>query len=37
MNKANYFDIYLALFRKFGADRVKIAEQEAQRRDQELL
>ena len=33
MNETHYFDIYLALLRKFGAARVKIAEQEAFRRD----
>lgn len=33
MNDANYFDIYLALLRKFGATNVQIAEREACRRE----
>lgn len=35
MNEANIFDIYSALIRRFDGAKVKIAEQEAARRDHE--
>lgn len=33
MTEENCFDIYTALIQRFGAVKVKIAEQEARRRD----